>query len=53
MLSLDIHQKKKLVAKSISFFLRGGNENSCKVEVTGKSKSWRWGRTPNTLQATF
>ena len=38
MLWLDIHQKEKTgrLAKTISFFLREGNENSCKVEVTGK-----------------
>ena len=39
--------------KYISFFLRRGNENSCTVEVTGNSKPWRWGRTPNILQTAF
>ena len=38
MLWLNIYQKKKLVdsQKNISFFLRGSNEISGKVEVTGK-----------------
>ena len=38
MLWLDIYQKVKLVGsqKTILFSLRGNNENSCKVEVTGK-----------------
>ena len=37
-------------AKTVSCFLRGSNENSYKVEVTGeKSEPWRWGTTPDTL----
>ena len=36
-------------AKAISVFLSRSNENSCKVEVIGKSEPWKWGRTPNAL----
>ena len=39
--------------KYISFFFHGDNETSCRAEVTGKSKLWLWGRTPNILQTTF
>ena len=47
------NEKTGRFPKYISFFLRGGNENSCRVEVTGKSKPWRWERTPNILQTAF
>ena len=46
MLWWDIYQRSKTgrFAKIISFSLRGGNENSCKVEVIGKERALAMGK---------